>query len=114
MENTTKDSSPLQSQPLFTFELPSFDFLIKNLELSKTELEVIATAFSDPNVRKYLSVVAANQVREFANISLDNLVENQQLVILRQAYLKGGLGMLQTLLSIERPQPTSVPATQQG
>lgn len=56
--------------------------------------------FSMPIVKQYLQHLLWNQIVDQANIPITALMEEQQAHILRVAYIKGGIGMLQTLLSI--------------
>lgn len=81
---------------------------------SETELKILAVALSDPTVKKYFQSLAANNIRSFAELPLSTMAEEGSLVnMLKQAYLKGGLSMLQTLLQIEAPKPPSAPVQQE-
>lgn len=97
------------------FELPLMVFNIRDSDLSESEHRVLADIFTQPVVKKYLSILIANQIRDHAEVPLSTLAEDGLITsALKQAYIKGGLSMLYTLNSITKPQPTSVQATQQG
>lgn len=96
-------------------KLSDFRILLDSIELTASEESILVDIYSNPVVRKHLQILSANCIRDFAHIPLDVLGnDGVQISIIKQAYLKGTLSILQTLLSIEKPQPTSVQATQQG
>lgn len=77
-------------------------------ELSKTEEDFIQAKLSDPAIKKYLNFLVYNQVVEAANIPLPILVQQGSEYAIKQAFVKGGLSMLYTLLSIDKPKPKPV------
>lgn len=84
-------------------------------QLTDAEQIMLAKAFSDPLIKKYLNILMFNQLQDHANIPLNTLAQDgEYITALKQAFVKGGLSILQTLNSIEAPQPTSVQANQQG
>ena len=83
--------------------------------LTDAEQTVLAEIFGNPTVKKYLHTLIWNQIADHANIPLTTMAEDGLVMTaIKQGYIKGGLSMLYTLLSIDKPQPTSVQATQQG
>jgi hypothetical protein len=79
-------------------------------DLTRTELDIIAKAFTDNTVRKYLQIVLMNQITDHANIPLPVLAENLTTAAIKQAFVKGGISVIHTLLSIEEsPQQPAAP-----
>lgn len=88
-------------------------FLVRDNDLTAAEHSLLVEIFNQPVVKKYLEVLIANKIIEFANIPLNVLAEDgDRATLIKQAFFKGGLSMLLTLLDVRKPQPNSVQATQ--
>lgn len=70
--------------------------------ISDTEQEILAQLFSNPVVIKYLGSLILNNAVAYANLPLSALATPQGQLehSLKAAYIKGNMGILQTLLSI--------------
>ena len=66
--------------------------------LSVTEQNIIATAFSDPCMKKYLRIMMQNDIIELATLSLTE--KDDSTIAKKHAMVQGKLSVLQTLLSI--------------
>lgn len=74
-------------------------------KFSSTEEDIVITALSTPAVRKYLNMLATTQMQDAANIGLPELATDTITYAAKQAFVKGGLSMLMTLLSIKKEEP---------
>lgn len=84
-------------------------------EFSEAEAILLSRLLSDPIMKKYLQILMYNQIADHANISLATIAgDGAFITAIKQAFVKGGLSILQTLHDFQAPQPTSVQATQQG
>lgn len=71
---------------------------------SDTEKELVAEAFSSPAVRKYLTILAANDTKELLALSaVDNAGDR---LVKAHAVVQGKLQVISTLLAIEAPHLT--------
>jgi hypothetical protein len=71
-------------------------------QITEPEAVQLAEIMTMPLVQRYLRILLWNTVLEQANIPLSTLVEEQHAHILKVAYIKGEVAILQTLLSIQR------------
>lgn len=95
------------------FSLQDYSLLVATPDLTTGEQIVIAEMLSNPVIKRYLQILIANQIRDFAEIPLTNLTEAKNIEnIVIQAYLKGGLSILYTLYNFKKAEPTSVQANQ--
>lgn len=96
------------------FLLQDYSLLVQTPDLTIGEQTVIAEMLSNPVIKRYLQILIANQIRDFAEIPLSNITQDRNIEnIVTQAYLKGGLSILYTLYHFKKAEPTSVQATQQ-
>lgn len=73
------------------------------LDLTAGDEEQLQRIFSMPIVRRYLEHLLWDRLVEQGNMPITTLIEEQQYHMLRVAYIKGGIGILQTLISIASP-----------
>lgn len=74
---------------------------------SKTELDIIAEHLTNSTVKKYLNYLLLNNIIEHANIPLPQLATEPHVYAIKQAFVKGFIGCINDLLSIEKaPQVT--------
>jgi len=87
---------------------PSVDFILQNPPVPFTEGEqmVIADLLANPIIKRYFDTLLWNQIRGLASTPIPELGKPE--TAYQHAYVKGGIGMLITLGSIERPQPKRV------
>ena len=69
-----------------------------DVELSKTELDLLGEIFSNPLVIKYLKIVGKNDLSELATLSISGMDDSE--VAKKHAHINGRLSTLVTLLSI--------------
>lgn len=86
------------------------DFTLANppKELSSLELEVLVETFTNPTVKRYLDTLLWEQMRSLVSIPIKDISDEDYK--LQHAYVKGCIGMLITLSSIEREQKPTAPA----
>lgn len=89
----------------------SLQKLLEQDTLSKTEETHLATLFSNVTVKKYLKILAQNELSELA--SLDPMVVSNEDLVKAQATIHGALNVINTLsiLSDRVQQETTKPAT---
>lgn len=78
------------------------------LDLSQTELDVVATALSHPSVKRYLNNYMLHGIIDHANTPLPQLATEPLAYAVKQAFIKGHIGCIQDLLNIEKA-PTKAP-----
>lgn len=90
-------------------------YILTEAQLTAGEQSILVDFFGQPVVKKYLEVLTANTIKDFAHIPLSTIAEDGAYTnALKQAFFKGQLSMLQTLTDIKKEEPTSVQANQQG
>lgn len=77
-------------------------FLASEEQITPTEAVQLAEIITMPLMQRYLRVLLWNTVLEQANIPLSTLVEEHLNHVIKVAYVKGEIAILQTLLSIRR------------
>lgn len=74
------------------------DFLFNEPALNQDEENLLRQVFSNPVVRKYLRVLAQNEVSDFISA---NMLEDPEILYARKLMdLQGKLSILSTLISI--------------
>lgn len=71
--------------------------------LSDVEIHVLQQTLSSPTVKRYLNTLMWNSLRDLGSLSMADL--STDMYKLQHAYVKGGIGMLVTLLSIDATLP---------
>lgn len=74
-------------------------------ELTDAELKVIQEVFSSGTVKKYLNYLLWDLIKDHANIPIPTLSSDLMEAAIKQAFVKGNLNIIQTLLSIQKPKP---------
>lgn len=80
----------------------SLESLIPTIDLSKTEIDVIAEIYQNPAIAKHLRIMALNDTKEL--LSLSSLSKSEEEIAKALAKVQGKLEVLSTLLSIAVPQ----------
>ena len=86
--------------------LPSpVDLVFPNIDVTAGEMMNIALHLTDPAVRKYLISLGRNMGKELATLPVGDLTDKQ----LADAHrtILGRIDVINTLLSIENPNPTT-------
>lgn len=73
-------------------------------EITKTEVDIIINAFSNPTVVKYLKILAQNDLLELATLSITERDNSE--VAKKHALVQGKLSTIAALLSITN-KPTN-------
>lgn len=73
-------------------------------EFTKSELLEISTHLTNAAVKKYLHSLAFNAGKDIC-ISQITEGESAEVYMRRVEFVKGGIGMIETLLSVEDPTP---------
>ena len=81
----------------------SIEDIFPATEFSVTEQNLIAEAFANPLVKKYLKSLAAEDTKELLALSATHLDKDR--LAAAHATVQGKLQVVATLLSIEAPQP---------
>lgn len=81
-------------------------YLPPEAQITEAEAVQLAEIITMPLVQRYLRTLLWNTVLEQANIPLSTVIEEHANHILKVAYVKGEIAILQTLLSIQRAQGT--------
>lgn len=82
--------------------------IFPDIKFSRSELHEIATHVANPAVQKYLQSLAYNAGVDIC-MSARKEGESPESFLERVAYVKGGLGVIETLLAIEAaPAPGPV------
>jgi len=77
--------------------------------LTEGELHVIADLLTNPIIKRYFHTLLWNQLREVASTPISELDKPDSKY--KHAYMKGCIGMLLTLSSIEQPAATKARKT---
>ena len=80
------------------------EFVLQNPpeSLSVEETHIIEGILTNPVMKKYLHTLLWSSIRELASIPINTLAEEQYK--LSHAYVKGSIGVLTTLGSVERTE----------
>lgn len=70
--------------------------------ITETEQNIIIEIFDNPLVKKYLRVLAQNDLAELATLSITEKVDSE--VAKKHALVQGKLSTLVTLISITKPK----------
>lgn len=76
-------------------------------EFTKSEMHEIFTHLANPAVKKYLHSLAYNAAKDII-LAQRKLDESAESFLFRINAVKGGIGVVETLLSIEAPTAVSV------
>lgn len=87
-------------QPQSHPQLRTFQLQEPAAQFTDGDMEELTRIFRMPIVSKYLMHLLWSKLVEQGNIPISDLIAEQQQHILRVAFIKGGIGILQTLLSI--------------
>lgn len=81
--------------------------IFPEIKFTRSEMHEIATHMANPAVQKYLQSLAYNAGADIC-MSEQKEGESAESYLTRVAYVKGGLGVIETLLAIEAaPQPAA-------
>lgn len=87
-------------------EVKEIQLLPPTGELTRTEMDIIAECLTNPSVKKYLNTLLWNNIIDHSNIPLPQLAVNPQEYAIKQAFVKGHIGCITDLLSIEKAPKT--------
>lgn len=92
-------------EEIFDFKFPVAEVVLANPPSAFTEgeLHVIADVLTNPIVKRYLETLLWNQIRDAASMPVVEIGKPE--TNYKLAYVKGCIGILLTLGSIEKPQP---------
>lgn len=80
--------------------------VLKQEVLVDTEMEALVEIFSNPLVKKYLTILASQEAHNILTSSVD-AGEEDKLYVRKLEHTKGRLAVLETLLSIEAKEQTN-------
>ena len=92
-------NSLLKELFLFGNIMPLTSELLEVPTLTETEQVIIANTLSSPTIKKYLRIMAQNDIIELATISTSE--KDDSTIARKHATVQGKLAVLQTLLSIQ-------------
>jgi len=72
---------------------------------NEVETTILQQTLANALIKRYLHTLLWNSLRDLGSIPMTEL--NTELYRLQHAYVKGGIGMLMTLLSIDTTTPPS-------
>jgi hypothetical protein len=80
----------------------SLDLTFPSFTFTETELVLLAEAFSNPTVKKYLIHLSSESAKDL--LSLPTMQHQHEYKALAHAETQGRLAVIETLLSLEAPQ----------
>ena len=80
----------------------SLNLVLPTAELSSVEEDIIIQVFTNPVVKKYLSKVGQNDIKELINLSAISF--DKEKLALAHATVQGKLAVITMLLAIEVPK----------
>lgn len=86
-------------------DFPKLDYILQNPPepFTEGEQQIIADLLTHPIIKRYFNVLLWNQIRDLAGSPIPELGTKKYK--LQHAYVKGCIGMLITLSSIEKAVP---------
>lgn len=77
------------------------------IHITPEDMKAIETVFKNPSVVKYLEYLKQDLYKDHVNIDLKTYIQNKELYAAQQVFVKGGINVLETLLLINKGQPTT-------
>lgn len=80
----------------------SIDIVMPTSELSSVEEDIIVQVFTNPVVKKYLTQIGQNDIKELLTLSAISM--DKEKLAIAHATVQGKLAVVTTLLGIEAPK----------